>query len=218
MTDDTEEAGARTELGEVAAAAADTRFAAGEGQSHDFRSHTDAEVDIERATGEGRPVAEHDPELEGTFQAAVEEGTLRLRRSLPTLLATGLVGGIDLSIGVIALIVVEHETGSTLLAALAFTIGFIALTLARGELFTENFLVPVTAIIAHQARVRELARLWIGTGAMNLVGGWLVMGCSSPRCPTLHRRRSGSPSSTRTWACPGRRSHSRSSAAPSSRS
>lgn len=175
MTGDTEKSGRGTEQGEVAASAADTRFAAGNDEPHEARAHAGAEVDSERATGARQPVAENDPELEGTFQAAVEEGTLRLHRSLPTLLATGLVGGIDLSIGVIALIVVEHETGSPLLGALAFTIGFIALTLARGELFTENFLVPVTAIIARQARLRELARLWVGTGVMNLVGGWVVM-------------------------------------------
>jgi formate/nitrite transporter FocA (FNT family) len=176
----------RTELGDVAGNAADTRFAEGDGDDvHDFRAHQSASVDIERATGEGRPRAENDPELESTFQAAVEEGTLRLRRSLPTLLATGLVGGIDLSIGVIALLVVEHETGSLLLGALAFTIGFIALTLARGELFTENFLVPVTAVIARQARIRELVRLWIGTGVFNLVGGWLVMGLVMSAQPSL---------------------------------
>lgn len=172
MSDETHDA----ELGEVVGRAADTRFEEPGRETHDFRDHVGGDYDVERATGEGVPRAEHDPELESTFQAAVEEGTLRLRRSLPTLLATGLVGGIDLSIGVIALIVVQHETGSKLLAALAFTIGFIALTLARSELFTENFLVPVTAIIARQSRVRELARLWIGTGAMNLVGGWMVMG------------------------------------------
>jgi formate/nitrite transporter FocA (FNT family) len=175
----------RTELGEAAAASADSRFGSAPEQPHDFRVHAEADIDIERATGQGRPIAENDPELEGTFQAAVEEGILRLRRSLPTLLATGLVGGIDLSIGVIALLVVKHETGSSLLAALAFTIGFIALTLARGELFTENFLVPVTAIIAHQARLRELARLWVGTGAMNLVGGWIVMGLLISSLPEL---------------------------------
>ncbi len=181
MTDDR-----RRELGEVAGRAADTRFTEEErGEAHDFRAHQGADVDVERATGEGRPRAEHDPELESTFQAAVEEGTLRLRRSLPTLLATGLVGAIDLAIGVIALLVVEHETGSDLLGALAFTIGFIALTLARGELFTENFLVPVTAVIAHQARIRELMRLWAGTFAANLVGGWLIMGLVMFAQPTL---------------------------------
>jgi formate/nitrite transporter FocA (FNT family) len=184
MTDDAHGSGPRRELGEVAWSAADTRFAEADAR-HDLRAHVGADVDIERATGRGRPVVESDPELEGTFQAAVEEGTLRLRRSLPTLLATGLVGGSDRAIGVIALIVVQHETGSKVLAALAFTIGFIALTLARGELFTENFLVPVTAIIAHQARARELARLWVGTGVMNLVGGWLVMALFMTSMPDL---------------------------------
>lgn len=175
-----------TELGEVAAQAADARMDARLGDDlHDFRAHRDGVVDVERATGEGRPRPESDPELESTFQAAVEEGTLRLRRSIPTLLSTGLVGGIDLSIGVIALIVVKHETGSDLLAALAFTIGFIALTLARSELFTENFLVPVTALIARQARIRELVRLWAGTGIMNLVGGWIVMGLFITSMPEL---------------------------------
>jgi formate/nitrite transporter FocA (FNT family) len=143
---------------------------------HDFRAHRDGELDVERATKSGKPRAEQDPDLESTFQASVEEGTLRVRRTLPTLLATGLVGGVDVSIGVVALLVVEHETGSKLLGALAFTIGFIALTLARSELFTENFLVPVAAVIAQQARIREVVRLWVGTGVMNLLGGWVVIG------------------------------------------
>lgn len=163
-----------TEFGEVAAAAADTRMRGGRRSDH--AGDPDANVDVKRPTESGKPRSENDPDLESTFQAAVEEGTLRLRRSLPTLLATGLVGGVDLSIGVIALLVVEQQTGERLLGSLAFTIGFIALTLARSELFTENFLVPVTALIARQARIRELVRLWVGTGIMNLAGGWIVMG------------------------------------------
>jgi formate/nitrite transporter FocA (FNT family) len=152
----------------------------------DLDRHPDAGVDLGMFAGrERRPPDESDPELEDVFRAAVEEGTLRLRRSWPTLLATGLIGGIDLSIGVIALLVVEHETGNPLLAALAFTIGFIALTLARGELFTENFLVPVAAVVAHQARVRELVRLWAGTGMLNLIGGWLVMALLISALPEL---------------------------------
>lgn len=186
MTAERQQEEPQQEVGEVAGRAADTRFAdQGDSEAHDRRAHQAGDVDVERATGEGRPRVENDPELESTFQAAVEEGTLRLRRSLPTLLATGLVGGIDMSIGVIALLVVEHETGSLLLGALAFTIGFIALTLARGELFTENFLVPVTAVIAQQARIRELVRLWIGTFGFNLIGGWLVMGLLMTAQPDL---------------------------------
>ena len=36
--------------------------------------------------------------------------------------------------------------------------GFIALTLASSELFTENFMVPLTVVAAKQARVRDLGR------------------------------------------------------------
>lgn len=73
----------------------------------------------------------------------------------------------------LALLLVQTETGSVLLGALAFTIGFIALTVAGSELFTENFLVPVAAVVAGRSSIRSLLRLWFGTLACNLIGGWL---------------------------------------------
>jgi hypothetical protein len=83
-----------------------------------------------------------EPEVEEAFNRLVSEGSNRLDRPLVPLLATGFVGGIDVGVGVLAYLVVYHETGQPLLAAAAFPIGFIALLLARSELFTENFLVP----------------------------------------------------------------------------
>ncbi len=73
----------------------------------------------------------------------------------------------------LALLLVQAETGSALLAALAFTIGFVALTVAGSELFTENFLVPVAAVVAGRSSIRSLLRLWFGTLACNLIGGWI---------------------------------------------
>ena len=115
-------------------------------------------------------------EVTTAFYASVDEGAERLRRSWPGLLATGAVGGVDVSVGLLALLTVEHATGNRLLGALAFGIGFIALTLAGSELFTENFLVPVNAVVAGHAPVRSLVRLWIGTLVANLVGGWVLVG------------------------------------------
>ena len=112
-------------------------------------------------------------EVEDTFLRTVDEGRRRMSRGLASLLATGLVGGIDVGTGVLGLLLVEHETKSKLLAGLAFSIGFIALALARSELFTEDFLIPVTTVIARQARFRMLLRLWAGTLVANLVGGWI---------------------------------------------
>jgi formate/nitrite transporter FocA (FNT family) len=123
--------------------------------------------DPKRDTG----VAER--EVEETFLDVIDEGRRRLSRRTWPLLATGMVGGIDVGTGVLGLLLVEDATGNALLAGLAFSIGFIALTLARSELFTEDFLIPVSTVIARQARLRMLIRLWVGTLATNLLGGWI---------------------------------------------
>jgi len=127
----------------------------------------------ETATPPQRPDVE-DEEVLTAFRRSVEEGEVRLGRSWPDLLATGFLGGIDIGIGVLALLVVEEATGSRVLGSLAFTVGFVALHLARSELFTENLLVPVTAVVARRATVASLLRLWAGTLVANLAGAQLV--------------------------------------------
>jgi formate/nitrite transporter FocA (FNT family) len=114
-------------------------------------------------------------EVEQAFDRIVDEGCTRLARRLPALLSTGVLGGIDIGTGVLAYLLIDFYTGSTVLAGLAFSVGFVALLLARSELFTENFLVPVTAAIAGAGRVRLLLRLWLVTLVTNLVGGWLIV-------------------------------------------
>ncbi|MFP5308224.1 MAG: formate/nitrite transporter family protein [Actinomycetes bacterium] len=110
-----------------------------------------------------------------TFSTSVDEGTYRLNRTTPSLLATGFVGGLDVSVGVLAALLVLQGTGSSLLSALGFSIGFIALTLANSELFTENFLLPIAAVVARKARMRAVWRLWAGTAVTNLLGGLLMV-------------------------------------------
>lgn len=118
----------------------------------------------------------HDEAVADAFHRSVEEGDHRTSRSWPALLATGMVGGLDVGIGIFAALVVLDATGSRTLAALAFVLGFWALVLAGSELFTENFLVPVMAATAGRASLYDLLRLWGGTLVANLVGGWIVMG------------------------------------------
>lgn len=119
------------------------------------------------------------------FERSVDEGVERLERTTHGLLATGAVGGLDVSVGVFALLIVRHETGDPLLGAVAFGIGFVALTLANSELFTENFLVPVNAVVAKKAPWWSVLRLWGGTAAFNLVGGWVAMGLVMMAFPEL---------------------------------
>lgn len=125
-------------------------------------------------------------ELEVAFDRLVLEGTQRLSRPWREVLATGFLAGTEVAVGVMAFVMVEHETGSKLLAGLAFSVGFLALLLGRSELFTEGFLVPVVTVAAKRATVRHLAKLWVGTLAANLVGGWLIMWLVVLGFPSLH--------------------------------
>src|SRR4051795_1368034 len=163
---------------------------AGDPGREDQASEDQASEDRASDEPEGDEDGLNEPEVEDTFERTVLEGRRRMSRGWPALIATGLVGGIDVATGVMAMLVVEAKTGDKLLAGLAFSIGFIALTLARSELFTEDFLVPVGAVIARQSRVRSLMRLWWVTAAANLVGGWVftylvVTGFSEVKEPAI---------------------------------
>ncbi len=56
------------------------------------------------------------------------------------------------------------------LGSLTFGIGFVFLTVGRSELFTENFLIPVAAVLSGHAAKRSVARLWVITFGLNLAG------------------------------------------------
>ena len=114
-------------------------------------------------------------DMHESLDRIIEEGAPRLHRSWTALLATGLIAGMEVGVGVLALLVVEEKTGSPLLGALAFSFAFLALLLGHSELFTEGFLVPITVVAAKAARVSDLMRLWVGTAVANLVGGWIFM-------------------------------------------
>lgn len=129
--------------------------------------------------------ARDEPDIEDAFDRLVSEGRDRLARPLLPLLATGFVGGVDVGIGVLIYLAVKSETGNGLLAAAAFTIGFVALLLARSELFTENFLVPVIAVVSKEGTVPELLRLWIVTLVVNLAGGFVMAGMIVVALPDL---------------------------------
>jgi formate/nitrite transporter FocA (FNT family) len=134
--------------------------------------------------GAARPdVAQKDSEK--TFDRLVAEGEQRLGRSGLGLVATGLLGGLDVGTGVLALLLVEQVSHNVLLGGLAFSAGLIALTLAGSELFTEDFLVPVVAVVAKSGTLLGLARLWGVTLVTNLVGGWVVTGLVMAGFPSL---------------------------------
>jgi formate/nitrite transporter FocA (FNT family) len=83
-------------------------------------------------------------------------------------------------------LVVDAETDNPLLSSVAFPIGFVALLLARSELFTENFLVPVISVVAKTGTLGQLLRLWGVTLLANLVAGYAMAGMIVVALPEVH--------------------------------
>lgn len=154
----------------------------GSGDAWEGTSHYGALVARNQPTDENGT----DDEVEDAFERLLDEGKERLERPLRSMLPTGTLGGIDIGVGILAYFVVREHTDDVVLAGIAFSIGFVALLLARSELFTENFLVPVTAVVAGYGTWTGLMRLWVATLVTNLVGGLIVMFILVTARPDLH--------------------------------
>jgi formate/nitrite transporter FocA (FNT family) len=121
---------------------------------------------------------EEAPEPHEMFARTREEGERRLTRSTLELASTSLVAGFDVVFGVIALAaataaMTPHfgSTAAHFFGSLGFGIAFIFIVVGRSELFTENFLVPVTALRRGSLSWLKLAQLWTISPVVNLVGG-----------------------------------------------
>lgn len=125
-------------------------------------------------------------EIEIEFEEVVGEGSERLHRTFRATLVTGFLGGVEVGIGVLVYLGILYETGDQLLAGLGFSIGLVALLLAHSELFTENFLLPVAALVAREGTWLDLAKLWGGTLLSNLLGGWVIMAIIVLAFPDWH--------------------------------
>ncbi|WP_203567419.1 formate/nitrite transporter family protein, partial [Aestuariimicrobium ganziense] len=113
-------------------------------------------------------------------------GAERLNRTWRALIVTGFFGGVDVGLGIMAMVLVKDATGSQILAGLAFGVGLIALKMAHSELFTEDFLLPINAIVAGQGTIVQLVRLWFVTLVTNLAGGWLFTWLLVAAFPRYH--------------------------------
>jgi len=111
------------------------------------------------------------------WQDSLEDGQRRLARPAKVLAATGLLGGFHIAFGLLALVVTTGALATLMpsypahvLGSLTFGIGFVFLTVGRSELFTENFLIPVAAVLSGHSTKRSVARLWAITLALNFAG------------------------------------------------
>ena len=107
------------------------------------------------------------PEPHTIWSSGIEEGKRRLDRGSAALIATGIIGGFDVLVGILVLSVgigslsaVMPYEPAHLIASMFFGIAFVLIVLGRSELFTENFLIPVSAVLDRRKGAVSLVRLW----------------------------------------------------------
>jgi formate/nitrite transporter FocA (FNT family) len=123
------------------------------------------------------------PQPEDIYRRTKEEGERRLQRPVAEEISTALAAGFDIVGGIVALALVEsqleHWAGrdaAHVFGSVAFGIGFVFLIVGRGELFTENFLVPIAGLDRRSgASWRNLAKLWTLSPLFNVLGGLAVI-------------------------------------------
>src|SRR3954463_10586983 len=110
------------------------------------------------------------PEPETIYERTKEEGKRRLERPFLEELTTAIAAGFDIAVGVIVMGLLIHFTErhfgkevAHVIGAMGFGISFVFLIVGRGELFTENFLVPLAGLDHEDDNSgwRNLAKLWL---------------------------------------------------------
>jgi formate/nitrite transporter FocA (FNT family) len=123
------------------------------------------------------------PQPEDIYRRTKDEGERRLERPLLEMVSTALAAGFDIVAGVAALALVATQLTpwigkdpAHVFGSLAFGIGFVFLVIGRGELFTENFLVPIAGLDHRRGSSwLGLAKLWTTSPLFNVLGGLVII-------------------------------------------
>lgn len=123
-------------------------------------------------------VLDHEPQQ--IVERAADVGEHRLDRTRFEAFITGIIGGVEVSLGALAAMAVVGSLaaavpGMPLYTRLAvggavFPIGFLFVIMGRSELFTENFLIPVVAVLGRERSLVSLLRIWVMSWAGNVIG------------------------------------------------
>jgi formate/nitrite transporter FocA (FNT family) len=124
------------------------------------------------------------PEPDTIYERTKTEGRRRLTRPVLEEISTALAAGFDIAAGVVAMALLVHFTErhfgrdvAHVIGSLGFGIGFVFLVVGRGELFTENFLVPIAGLDHDDERSswRNLLKLWTISPVANVLGGLVII-------------------------------------------
>ncbi len=137
-----------------------------------------------RDEGAAEPVGHHpleDRSQPKSYKTILDQeiatGLHELRRPARGLFLSGLSAGLDIGFSLFVMAALLTMLGGVLdgaatrlLVAAAYPVGFVFVTLGRSELFTEHTTLATFPVLARQARLARLARLWGIVYAANLLG------------------------------------------------
>ncbi len=132
------------------------------------------------STGQAQQSIQQDLDRPTAIQI-YEQVSLNARRELArsniSLAISALVGGLTMgltALGVsIATATLGHSPTAQFIAFLFYPLGFMAVILGRGQLFTENTLYPVALILSERRHVLSTLRLWAVVFSANVAGAFL---------------------------------------------
>lgn len=111
------------------------------------------------------------------YEQVARNARRELARPSRALALSGLVGGLTMGLTGLSVSAVTAQLGSgnaaQFIAFLLYPMGFMAVILGRGQLFTENTLYPVALILAERRHFLSTLRLWVIVFTTNVAGALL---------------------------------------------
>lgn len=111
------------------------------------------------------------------YEHVARNGRRELARSNTSLAISGVVGGLTMGLTGLSVAAVAaqlgHSAAAQFIAYLLYPLGFMAVVLGRGQLFTENTLYPVALILSEHRYYFATLRLWAVVLATNVAGALL---------------------------------------------
>jgi len=125
---------------------------------------------------EGEAEERKHPRAQVLYEAIRREGEHELERPLAALAWSGVAAGLSMGFSFVAMGLLQarlpHAVWSKLVVALGYGVGFLIVIVGRQQLFTENSLTPVIALLRAPKRATffKVCRLWAIVLVSNLVG------------------------------------------------
>lgn len=108
------------------------------------------------------------------FESAAEHAREELRRPWQALGFSGIAGGLTMGLTGLSTGLVTWLLGRSavtpLISALVYPLGFLAVIIGRGQLFTENTLYPVVLVLTDKKYLSQTFKLWAVVYAGNWIG------------------------------------------------